>query len=96
MEYTKRLDLIALQRIMDHPNYWFKFVVSTEDDLREIEKDFVLPLKIPAERVLMMPGLDSQENYHERTLLCMEMAKKYGYTGLTRLHVSAWDRTTGV
>ena len=81
---------------MDHHNYWFKFVISEEKDLKEIENDFVKPLKIPAERVLMMPGLDAQKNYHERTLFCMNMAKKYGYTGLTRLHVSAWDRTTGV
>ncbi len=26
----------------------------------------------------------------------LEMAKKYGYVGLTRLHVSAWDKLTGV
>ncbi len=26
----------------------------------------------------------------------LEMAKKYGYIGLTRLHVSAWDKLTGV
>ena len=94
--FEKRFCMIALDRIMSHPNYWFKFVISEEDDLREIENTFVKPLKIPAERVLMMPGLDAQKNYHERTLFCMEMAKKYGYTGLTRLHVSAWDRTTGV
>jgi hypothetical protein len=44
----------------------------------------------------MMPGLDSQEDYHERTRFVLEMAKKYGYRGLTRLHISAWDRATGV
>ena len=43
-----------------------------------------------------MPGLDSQKNFHERTLFSLEMGKKYGYIGLTRLHVSAWDKTTGV
>ena len=94
--FEKRFCAIALRRIMSHPNYWFKFVISEEKDLEEIDEKFISPLKIPAERILMMPGLDSQKNYHERTLFCMEMAKKYGYTGLTRLHVSAWDRTTGV
>ena len=44
----------------------------------------------------MMPGLDSQDNFHERTRFCLEVAKKYGYIGLTRLHVSAWDKLTGV
>ena len=96
MSAKKRIVPEALERIMSHSNYWFKFVISSEDDLEEIERDFVEPFNIPAKRVLMMPGLDKQENYHERTKFCMEMGKKYGYTGLTRLHVSAWDQTTGV
>lgn len=96
MSPSRRINPEALKRIMEHPNYWFKFVISTEDCLKEIERDFIEPFNIPAKRVLMMPGLDKQENYHERTKFCMEMGKKYGYTALTRLHVSAWDQTTGV
>jgi hypothetical protein len=43
-----------------------------------------------------MPGLDNQKNFHEKTKISLEMAKKYGYIGLTRLHISAWDKATGV
>ena len=64
--------------------------------MREIRQDFIEPLKIPANRVLMMPGLDNQDNFHERTVFYLQMAKKYGYIGLTRLHISAWNQTTGV
>ena len=96
MSKEKRIVPEALKRITDHHGYWFKFVISEEDDLKEIEEDFVKPFNIDPSRVLMMPGLDKRENYHERTLFCMEMAKEYGYVGLTRLHVSAWDQTTGV
>ena len=96
MSKKKRIVPEALERIMQHPNYWFKFVISNEQDMEEIIEDFILEFGIPAKRVLMMPGLDKQENYHERTKFCMEMGKKYGYTALTRLHVSAWDQTTGV
>lgn len=96
MDKKRRINPDALNRIMTHDNYWFKFVISTEDCLKEIEEDFIEPFNIPPQRVLMMPGLDKQENYHERTKFCMEMGKKYGYTALTRLHVSAWDQTTGV
>ena len=96
MKRDKRIVPEALIRIMDHPNYWFKFVISSEEDLVEIERDFIVPFGIPWNRVLMMPGLDSQSNFHERTKFVLEMAKKYGYIGLTRLHVSAWDKTTGV
>ncbi len=96
MTEKRRIVPEALERIMSHPNYWFKFVISNEEDLEEIQRDFIKPYNIPPKKVLMMPGLDKQTNYHERTKFCMEMGKKYGYTGLTRLHVSAWDQTTGV
>ena len=94
--YVERHQVGPLKRIMEHPNYWFKFVISNESDIEEITKDFIEPLNIPANRVLMMPGLDHQDNFHERTEFCLQMAKKYGYVGLTRLHISAWNQTTGV
>ena len=94
--YAERIQAGPLKRIMEHSNYWFKFVISNEEDLTEITRDFIEPLKIPANRVLMMPGLDHQDNFHERTEWCLSMAKKYGYIGLTRLHISAWNQTTGV
>ena len=71
-------------------------IIIDNDPCEIIEEDFVKPFNIDPAKVLMMPGLDKRDNYHERTLFCMEMAKKYGYVGLTRLHVSAWDQTTGV
>lgn len=96
MDKRRRIKEDALVRIMEHDNYWFKFVVSNESDIDEIEKDFIEPFNIPANKVLMMPGLDSQRDYHERTRFCLELAKKHGYIGLSRLHISAWDQTTGV
>lgn len=96
MEKNKRIVPEALKRIMEHPNYWFKFVVSSEEDIKEIQEDFVKPFNIPNQRIIMMPGLDDQKDFHERTRFCLELAKKYGYIGLTRLHVSAWNKTTGV
>jgi 7-carboxy-7-deazaguanine synthase len=96
MEENKRIVPEALRRIMEHENYWFKFVISTENDIEEIQRDFIKPFNIPNQKVIMMPGLDDQDNFHERTRFCLEMAKKYGYIGLTRLHVSAWNKTTGV
>lgn len=86
----------ALRRIMEHPNYQFKFVISKEDDLKEIFDEYINKLNIPLNKVVCMPGLDSRENFHERTRFVLEMAKKYKFIGLTRLHVSAWDKTTGV
>lgn len=86
----------AINRIMEHSNYQFKFVISTEDDIREMFNDFIMPFNIPLSNVVCMPGLDAQEDFHERTRWVMEMAIKYKFRGLSRMHVSAWDKTTGV
>lgn len=93
---NKRINQDAINRIMSHSNYQFKFVISNEEDLIEIQNSFVIPFNINPMNVVLMPGLSKREDFHERTNFTMEMAKKYGYIGLTRLHISAWDMTTGV
>ena len=92
----QRIKPEAIERIMQHSNYQFKFVISTEEDIQEIFRDFVVPFSIPLRNVVCMPGLDQQEDFHERTQFVLEMAKKYKFRGLTRLHISAWDKTLNV
>jgi organic radical activating enzyme len=96
MTEKQRIKPEAIKRIMEHNNYQFKFVISTEDDVLELFRDFVTPFEIPLKNIVCMPGLDSQDNFHERTQFCLEMAKKYKFTGMTRLHISAWDKTLNV
>jgi len=86
----------AIERIKQHKNYQFKFVISTEDDVLELFRDFVEPFKIPLKNVVCMPGLDDAEDFEERTRFVMEMAKKYRFRGLTRLHIAAWNKTLNV
>lgn len=96
MSEKRRINPDAIKQIMTHNNYQFKFVVSSEDDIKEVYRDFVAPFNIPKDKVVCMPGLDKQEDYHERTRFVLEMAMKYGFRGLTRLHISAWDQTLNV
>lgn len=95
-EENKRIVPEAISRIMRHDNYQFKFVISTEDDVKEIFRDFVEPFNIPLKNVVCMPGLDSREDFHERTQFCLEMGKKYRFRAMTRLHISGWDKTLNV
>ena len=96
MEFKQRVVPDAIERIMKHKNYQFKFVISTEEDVKEIFRDFVEPFNIPLKNVVAMPGMDSRDDFHERTQFCLEMAKKYRFRGMTRLHLSAWDKTLNV
>ena len=96
MTEKQRINSDAIKRIMEHDNYQFKFVISTEDDVKELFRDFVEPFNIPLKNVVCMPGLDDVANFEERTQFCLEMAKKYRFTGLTRLHIAAWNKTLNV
>ena len=96
MSEKQRIVPHAIKRIMEHSNYQFKFVISNEEDVQELLRDFVVPFSIPLKNVVCMPGLDDQDDFHERTNFVLEMAKKYKFRGLTRLHISAWNKTLNV
>jgi organic radical activating enzyme len=96
MTEKQRINPEAIERIQLHKNYQFKFVISTEEDVKEIFRDFVVPFNIPLKHVVCMPGLDDAANFEERTRFVMEMAKKYRFRGLTRLHIAAWNKTLNV
>jgi organic radical activating enzyme len=96
MTEKQRINPDAIKRIMEHSNYQFKFVISNEEDIKELFRDFVVPFSIPLSNVVCMPGLDDVANFEERTQFVLEMAKKYKFRGLTRLHIAAWNKTLNV
>jgi organic radical activating enzyme len=96
MTEKQRIVPAAIKRIMEHSNYQFKFVISNEEDIQELFRDFVVPFNIPLKNVVCMPGLDDVANFEERTQFVLEMAKKYKFIGLTRLHIAAWNKTLNV
>ena len=96
LEAKQRINPEAIKRVMEHRNYQFKFVISNEEDVKELFRDFVVPFSIPLTNVVCMPGLDDVSNFEERTQFCLEMAKKYRFRGLTRLHIAAWNKTLNV
>ena len=96
MSEKQRINPKAIKRIMEHSNYQFKFVISNEEDVQEMFSDYIVPFSIPLSKVVCMPGLDNQADFHERTQFVLEMAKKYKFRGLTRLHISAYNQTLNV
>jgi organic radical activating enzyme len=96
MTASQRINPDAIKRIMEHHNYQFKFVISSERDIKEMFRDFIEPFNIPLKNVVCMPGLDDVAHFEERTRFVLEMAKKYKFRGLTRLHIAAWNKTLNV
>ena len=96
LDAKQRINEVAVKRVMQHKNYQFKFVISNEEDILELFRDFVVPFSIPLKNVVCMPGLDDAKHFEERTQFVLEMAKKYKFRGLTRLHIAAWNKTLNV
>lgn len=96
MTVKQRINEGALLSIRSQEKYQFKFVISNEDDIKEMFDTFINPFNIPITNICCMPGMDSRENFHERTKWVMEMGMKYKFIALSRMHISAWDQTTGV
>jgi organic radical activating enzyme len=96
IEVDIRLVEEPIKQIRDHSGGWFKFVVSNETDFEEIQKQWLEPFDIPADQVIIMPGVDNRDDLPERTRFLFEMSMKYGYRAITRQHILAWDKVTGV
>jgi len=71
-------------------NTVFKFVIMNEEDLQEIEDDFILPLQLDIKKILVMPqGVTAQEVSHNARRL-VEVVKKKGFRLLGRLQCEIW------
>jgi 7-carboxy-7-deazaguanine synthase len=92
---ARKLNLVpeALHTINDTDRADFKFVVRSEEDIHEIERDF-LP-HISADRVYLMPEGFTQRKQLEMTPVVMELCRRYGYHFSPRLHVLAWGNERG-
>jgi len=66
----------------------FKFVVTSPEDLDEIERDYVIPFNIPIDKVILMPEGRSMEALKEHSQAVVELAKRKGYRLLSRLQIA--------
>lgn len=75
-------------------NSWFKFVISSWDDWSEIEKDF-LPY-IMKEQIILMPEGVTQQELNDKREMVADMAIKHNVRFSDRLHITIWNKRTGV
>lgn len=80
----------ALEAIRDARNSWFKFVVMNPEDIVEIENDFIIPFKLPKDRIILMPQGVTEKEVNANLQKVVEIAKEKGYRLMSRLHVSIW------
>lgn len=82
------------------------FVYPLLDDMLENTTNLfyrVSPLGLPNDfynyimsKVIVMPAMESRDNYFSLLEMVYEMAKKYKIRATGRNHIAVWDRLTGV
>ena len=71
-------------------NTMFKFVVMTEADVEEVERDFVKDIGLDPNKVALMPQGVTTEELNINMARVAEICKRKGYRMFSRLHVNIW------
>ena len=71
-------------------NTVFKFVVMTEKDIDEIERDFVKPFRLDINKIIIMPQGVTAEEVSRNARRVVEKVKEKGYKLLGRLQCDIW------
>lgn len=77
-------------------NSWFKFVISEEADWKEIESDFINTGLIYRDQIILMPEGDTREKLSLTRNMTADIAIREGVRFSDRLHITLWDKKTGV
>lgn len=75
---------------LNRSNAAFKFVVTSEADIDEVERDFVTPFKLDVNKIIIMPQGTTAEAVAENALKVVEKVKEKGYRLLGRLQCDIW------
>ena len=91
MDKKIRLNNEIYRSLSDKKNVFFKFVVDSAEDIKEV-KELIDGTGIKSSQVVIMPqGIDSEE-IRAKMLILVELVKKEGWRLLPRLQVYLWGR----
>ncbi|MBV9037186.1 MAG: 7-carboxy-7-deazaguanine synthase QueE [Acidobacteriaceae bacterium] len=85
----------VLRHLTNSYDYQLKFVLTSPNDLDEIER-MCRDLQIPTSRVMLMPEGTKREAISEKALWIVDVCKNKGYRYSPRLHIDLWGDRRGV
>jgi 7-carboxy-7-deazaguanine synthase len=94
MPASLRLDEGALRYFASSPKAWFKFVVSSPDDLTEIQTLETFHI-ISRSHVLLMPEGRTAAELDKTASWLAEVCREQGYRFCDRLHIRLWGDRRG-
>lgn len=90
-----RIQPEVLRSLCRRFDYQLKFVVTSDEDLKEISEIAGL-VHAPPDRILLMPEGTDAAILHERSQWIVEVCKQRGYRFCPRIHVLLWGARRGV
>ncbi len=77
---------------LNKANTMFKFVVTSPNDLNEIENDFINPFSLDLNKIVIMPQGVTIEELQTNMRKIVKAAKEKGYRLLGRLQIEIWGK----
>lgn len=93
VSFQDRHKYLVLHMFTGFENINFKFVVSSDDDLLEIQSIFSF---VDRKKIILMPAGDTQELLNAVRERVIDLCKIHNYRYCDRLHIVAWNKKTGV
>ena len=78
------------------PNSYFKFVVSSDNDWDEIKRDFLDTNLIHRHQIVLMPEGQTREELQQHYEAVVNIAVREKIRMCDRMHVTIWNKKTGV
>jgi organic radical activating enzyme len=91
----QRLKVDALRFFSQSKKAWFKFVITEENDLDELEM-IIQEHELPRYRILLMPEGREPSSLVKRRLWLAEVCRERNFRYSDRLHVHLWGAKRGV
>ncbi len=95
LEEEVRLKWNVLKFHRNSEKSYFKFVLVRAQDIHEV-LSVVERLRVPPERVILIPEGTTQQQIALRRPFVAELCKKYGFLYSERLHILIWGNQRGV
>lgn len=96
MKENIRIKPDVLRYLASQSNSWFKFVIQNENDWEEIKRDFLDPGYINKDQIILMPEGMTQDELNQSREFVADMAVRENVRFTDRLHVTIWNKKTGV
>lgn len=77
-------------------NSWFKFVISHEEEWKEIDEFYLKPGLIHREQIILMPEGASKAEIEANREIVVSTALRHNVRYSTREHIILWDKKVGI